>query len=159
MKSDNYKIEDNVYAKDTGVYGKSLFAKRDFKKDEIVFVAFGSIIKDHNLYTIPIANDLFIEPREPEGNLSQYICHSCEPNVGVKKRSIFVAMRDIVKDEEVVMDYAMICDEFPEPAWEGWEGWKCKCGKPTCRGKVKGYYQLTEEEKKKYEGYVSDFLL
>lgn len=36
-----YKIEDNIYAKDTGVYGMSLYAKKDFKKDELVFVAYG----------------------------------------------------------------------------------------------------------------------
>lgn len=159
MKSDSYKIEENIYVKDTGIYGKSLYTKKDFKKDELVFVAFGPIIKDSNFYTIPIAKDLFIEPREPEGNLSQYICHSCEPNVGVKGRTFFVAMKDIKKDEEVTTDYAMICDEFPEPAWKGWDDWKCKCGRKTCRGKVKGYFQLSEEDKLKYKGYVSDFII
>ena len=80
---------------------------------------------------------------------------------------MFVAMNDIKKDEEVTIDYAMIVPEFPEPdqkGWEnwdfsGWDSWKCKCGRETCRGKVKGYLQLTEEEKKKYSGYVSDFII
>jgi hypothetical protein len=75
-------------------------------------------------------------------------------------------MQDIKKDEEVTIDYAMIVLEFPEPGQEGWEnwnfegwdGWKCKCGRETCRGKVKGYMQLTEEEKKKYSGYISEFI-
>ncbi len=163
---DTYKIEDNIYAKETGIYGKSLFAKKDFKKDEMVFVVFGSIISEPNFYTIPISNDLRIEPRVPEDNLCQYICHSCEPNLGVKSRTLFVAMHDIKKDEEVTIDYAMIVPEFPEPGqkgwenwdWKGWDGWKCKCGRETCRGKVKGYTQLTEEEKKKYSGYVSEFI-
>ena len=167
MMPDSYKIEDNIYAKDTGVYGQSLFAKKDFKKDELVFVAFGSITKVPSFYTIPIAKDLNIEPREPAGNLSQYICHSCEPNLGIKNRSMFVAMCDIKKDEEVTIDYAMIVPEFPEPGqrgWEhwdfnGWDGWKCKCGREKCRGKVMGYLQLPDEEKKKYEGYVSEFIL
>ena len=159
MKSASYSIESNIYAKDTGIYGKSLFAKRNFKKGEVVFAASGSIIKESNFYTIPISKELFIEPREPEGNLSQYICHSCEPNLGVKNRTLFVAMRDIQMDEEVTIDYAMIVGEFPEPAWEGWDNWRCKCGRATCRGKVKGYSQLTPEEKKKYDGYVSDFLV
>ncbi len=163
---ETYKIEDNIYAKETGVYGKSLFANRDFKKDEIVFVAFGSIITEPTFYTIPISDVLRIEPRVPEGNLCQYICHSCEPNLGVKNRTLFVAMQDIKKDEEVTIDYAMIVPEFPEPGqkgwknwnFEGWDGWKCKCGRETCKGKVKGYLQLTEEEKKKYSGYVSEFI-
>jgi SET domain-containing protein len=95
----------------------------------------------------------------PEGNLSQYICHSCEPNLGIKERTLFVAMRDIKKGEEVVIDYAMIVPEFPEPAWDGWEDWKCSCGRVSCRGKVKGYNQLSKQEQEKYKGYVSDFLL
>lgn len=156
---ESYKIENNIYAKETGVYGKSLFAKKDFKKDEIVFVAFGSIITEPNFYTIPISKDLSIEPRVPEGNLSQFICHSCEPNLGVKDRSVFVAMNNIEKDEEITIDYAMIVAEFPEPAWEGWDDWKCKCGRKTCRGKVKGYLQLSDDDKKKYLGYVSDFII
>lgn len=163
---ETYRIEDNIYVKDTGVYGKSLFAKKDFKKDELVFIAFGSIITKPNFYTIPISNDLYIEPRVPEENPCQYICHSCEPNLGVKSRTLFVAMRDIKKDEEVTIDYAMIVLEFPEPGqkgwenwdFEGWEGWKCKCGRETCRGKVKGYLQLTKEEQKKYEDYVSEYI-
>lgn len=160
-----YRIEDNIYAKDTGIYGKSLFSKKDFKKNEVVFVAFGPIITEQNFYTIPIAYEpslkrfLSIEPRQPEGNLSQYICHSCEPNLGIKNRTEFVAMRDISKDEEVTMDYAMIVDKFPEPAWEGWDDWKCKCGRKSCRGKVMGYFQLSENDKQKYKGYVSDFIL
>ena len=155
-----YKIEDNIYVKDTGVYGKSLFAKRDFKKDEVVFVASGPITKQDSYYTIPISNDLYIEPREPEGNISQFICHSCEPTVGVKQRSIFVAMKDIKKDEEITTDYAMIVPRFPEE-YKGnlWPGWVCKCGRPNCRGKVLGYLDLPEKDKKKYEGYVSEFIL
>lgn len=160
MKSDNYRIEDNIYTKDTGIYGMSLYANKDFKKDDLVFVAFGSITKKDTFHTIPISDDLYIDPQMPEGNISQYICHSCEPNLGVKERSLFVAMRDIEKDEEVTMDYAMIAPKFPdEYAGEVWPGWKCKCGKSTCRGKVLGYLDLPEEDKKKYEGYVSEYVL
>ncbi len=155
----SYNIEDSIYAKETGVYGKSLFAKKDFKKGEVVFVAFGSITTEPNFYTIPISKDLYIEPRVPEGNLSQYLCHSCEPNLGVKNRSVFVAMCDIKKNEEVTLDYAMIVLEFPEPAWEGWSNWACKCGRKTCKGKVKGYFQLSADEKKKYSGHVSEFII
>lgn len=160
-----YQIENNIYVKDTGIYGKSLFAKRDFKKNELVFVAFGPIITEPNLYTIPIAyeekRDIFlhIEPRKPNGNLSQYICHSCEPNLGIKERTMFVAMQNINRDTEVTIDYAMIIPEFPEPAWKEWKDWKCSCGRKSCRGWVKGYFQLEEFERRKYAGYVSEFIL
>ena len=153
-----YHIEDDIYTKDTGVYGKSLFAKRDFKSGELVFLAYGLIVTSPNLYTIPIDWNLYIEPRVPDGNLCQYVCHSCEPNLGIKHRNMFVAMRDIATDEEVTIDYAMIVYEYrhiiPKDG-----GRVCKCGRKTCRGQFGAFTELTPELKEKYAGYISDFLL
>src|SRR3989338_4766852 len=104
--------ERNIEAKDRIPYGKSLFALRDFKKDEVVFVAYGAIVTKATDYTIPIDWKIFIEPRIPEGNICQYISHSCEPNLGIKQRSLFVAMKDIKKGEEITIDYAMIGYEY-----------------------------------------------
>src|SRR3989344_8805037 len=112
MSGGFYKLEDNIYAKESERYGKSLFAQRDFKKDEVVFVAFGAVVTKPNDYTIPIDWKVFIEPRVPEGNLCQHICHSCEPNLGIKQRSLCVAMRNIKKDEEVTVDYGMLGYEY-----------------------------------------------
>lgn len=150
-----YKIEDNIYSKDTNKYGKSLFAQRNFNKDEIVFVAFGSIVDKATIYTIPISNDLKIDPTVPEGNLSQFICHSCDPNLGVKERTLFVAMRDIKKDEEITIDYAMIGYEYGDEISD--EERICKCGSPICRGKLGCYKELPDEIKEKYKGYISDY--
>lgn len=156
----SYQIEENVYAKETGKYGKSLFAKRNFEKDELVFIAFGPIIKGPTIYTIPLDWGVFIDPTRPSGNLSQYVCHSCAPNLGIKERSLFVAMRDIEKDEEVTIDYAMlvpfgrlyvtVMDE---------EKRKCNCGVLACRGKLGAYDELSPDVKKRYGGYISDFVL
>lgn len=152
-----YKIEHNIYVKDTGKYGKSLFAVRDFKKDEIVFVAFGPLIKHATQYTIPVSDDLKIDPTIPEGNLCQHICHSCEPNLGIKDRTLFVAMRDIKKDEEVRIDYAMIGYEYGDEITD--EERMCKCGSKLCRGKMGCYKELPKEIREKYKGYISNFLL
>lgn len=152
-----YKIEDNIYAKETGKYGKSLFASRDFKKDELVFVAFGALIEKQNTYTIPIDWKLFIEPRIPEMNLCQYLCHSCDPNLGVRERSLFVAMRDIKKDEEIAIDYAMIGYEYGDELTN--EERTCKCNSTLCRGVLGSYKELSAELKEKYKSYISDYLL
>ena len=153
----NYKIENNIYVKETGKYGKSLFAVRDFKKDELVFVAFGPLVVEASLYTIPINKDLKIDPTQPEGNISQYICHSCDPNLGIKNRTCFVAFKDIAKDEEVTIDYAMIGYEYGGEIAE--QGRGCNCGFEICRGKFGCYKELPEELKVKYKGYISDYLL
>ncbi len=152
-----YKIENNIYVKETGIYGKSLFASRDFKKDEIVFIAFGPLVTNATAYTIPISEDLKIEPTQPEGNICQFICHSCEPNMGIKDRTCFVAMRNIKKDEEVFIDYAMIGYEYGNEIDE--KERKCKCGTPTCRGKLGCYKELPENIREKYAGYISDYLI
>ena len=103
---------EHLDVKETGEKGKSLFAKHDFKKDDTVFVAFGKIVSYPTDYTIPIDENLKIEPRDP-GSLAQFICHSCEPNVGIKDRTVFVAMRDILKGEEILTSYAPISSEYP----------------------------------------------
>lgn len=152
-----YRIENNIYTKETGSYGKSLFAARDFKKYEVVFVVFGPLVTVATSYTIPIDDNLKINPRVPEENLCQFICHSCEPNLGIKNRTCFVAMRDIKKNEEVCIDYAMIGYEYGNEITD--EERICKCGAATCRGKMGCYKELPSELKEKYKGYVSDYLL
>ncbi len=157
MKSDNYRIEDSIYTKDTGKYGKSLFAKRDFLKDELVFIAYGPLVTTATLYTIPVSAELKIDPTQPEGNLSQYICHSCDPNLGIKNRTCFVAFKDIKRDEEITIDYAMIGYEYADEIAE--TGRTCMCGSPICRGKWGCYKELSNELKEKYKGYLSEWLV
>jgi hypothetical protein len=152
-----YRIEDNIYAKETGDYGKSLYAKRDFKKDELVFVAFGPLVSEATDYTIPIDHTLKIEPREPEGNLCQYICHSCEPNVGIKSRTCFVAMRDIKQDEEAVTHYGFLGYDFGDEL--PIEKRACKCCSASCKGIMRGYKDLTTQEREQWKEYISDYLL
>jgi len=159
-----YDIHENIEVKESPGKGKSLFAKRDFKKDEIVFVAFGKIVDYHTDYTIPIDHDLMIEPRTPEGNLVQYICHSCEPNVGIQDRSLFVAMRDIAQGEEIVTNYAFLGYEFGKEMNEDGQGRKafdrtCRCGTKSCKGTMQAYKDLDPEEREKHRNYISDYLL
>lgn len=152
-----YKIEDNIYAEKTDLYGMSLFAKRSFKKDELVFVAYGPIVKIPTLYTIPISASLKIDPTRPDGNFSQYICHSCNPNLGIKERTCFVAFKDIEVGEEITIDYAMIGYDYGEELLDG--GRTCSCGHPECRGKWGCYKELPMDIREKYKGYISDYLL
>jgi SET domain-containing protein len=100
---------------------------------------------------------LKIDPTIPEGNLSQYICHSCDPNLGIKNRTCFVAFKNIKKDEEVTIDYGMIGYEYTDEISE--TGRECNCGSSICRGKWGCYKELTIELREKYKGYISDYLV
>ena len=57
--------------------------------------------------------------------------HSCEPNCGFLGNVILVTIRDIAAGEELTFDYAMSdgCD---------YDEFECRCGQPSCRGKVTG---------------------
>ena|SRR6266567_1433505 len=161
---DMYNILDHIEVHETSTHGKSLFAKHAFKKDDIVFVASGKIVNYPTQYTIPIDQNLFIEPRTPKGNPVQYICHSCDPNLGIKSSTLFVAMRNIKAGEELFVHYGFLGYEFgKEMSEDGKETVKfdltCHCGASNCVGRFRGHKEFTLEERTKWKGYISDYLL
>ncbi len=101
---------------------------------------------------IQVTDDLFIgptTPKEREGGM-MHLNHSCEPNLGVAGQIVFVALRDIVKDEELTFDYAMTDDEPYEM--------RCNCGATNCRGVVTGRDWMKKEVQQQYDGYFSWFI-
>ncbi|MCZ6503471.1 MAG: SET domain-containing protein-lysine N-methyltransferase [Gammaproteobacteria bacterium] len=83
--------------------------------------------------------------------------HSCDPNCGIRVNETgahdFVAIRNISINEEIVFDYAMRnygVDYFPK---------QCMCGSKRCRGRITGWKDLPDEQKKEYEGLVAPYLL
>ena len=89
--------------------------------------------------------------RDSQG-IARLINHSCEPNCGIKKLFNVVAMRDIVKGEEITWDYDMTEDN---------KNWRmnCLCGTPSCRKIIGSYKNMPEEVREKYKGYISEWLL
>ncbi len=148
--------KQNVYIKQTKNKGKSIFAKKPFKKKEFIFLVAGPIVTKGTIYTIPIESDLFIDP-VPVDNFGRYLNHCCYPNVGIKQRTMVVAFKDIKKDEEICIDYAMIVDEYGKEMTP--KNIICKCGSKNCRGELGSWFKLPENIKKKYKGFVSDYLL
>jgi uncharacterized protein len=146
-------MEDRVYSKDIKTKGKSLFAKNEIKKGEIALIIKGEIVNKPTIYTIPIEKDKFID----DSNLGRYLCHSCNPNCGIKDKTKIVAMRDIKKDEEITIDYAMIVSRYENEMTN--ENRICKCGEDNCRGELGEYSKLSSNLKKKYKGFISEYLL
>ena len=153
----------NVEVKNTAAgAGESLFAKRPFKKGEIVFVVSGRVVNYATDYTIPIDHDLKVEPRIP-GNEAQFLNHSCEPNIGINHRTLLVAMRDIAEGEEVVTNYAFLGYEYGhEKTIDGSEkkvfDMTCRCGAKKCTGVLQCYKYMTPDDRATYKEYVSDYL-
>ena len=150
----NY-IEQNIYIKEKSGKGKTLYASRNIKKDEVIMEISGPIVKKPTIFTIPVDYDLFIDPVSVE-NPAKYLCHDCEPSAGIQNKTLLVAFRDIMKDEEIAIDYAMIVYDYRSEMTP--ENRVCHCGRLSCRGKLGSWKELPEEHRQKYQGYVSDYL-
>jgi hypothetical protein len=146
-------MQNNVSVIESGKYGKTIVANRSFLKDEIVFEISGQTTNMPTIHTIPIDFGVYID----DISVGQYLCHSCDPNSGIKDKTNVVAMRNIAKGEEITIDYAMIVPEYGSEMTH--ENRVCKCGTKSCRGKLGSYNELSDELKEKYKGYISDYLI
>lgn len=112
-----------------------LFALRDFKKGESLYLLKkGRIVNYNEIQNLSKQEKMHLdqvgenkyEIIEPPGC---YINHSCEPNTEERNRTGY-AVRDIKKDEEIMIDYDKIA-YLEKP-------FKCHCGFKNCRGFVRG---------------------
>lgn len=81
---------------------------------------------------------------------ARYANHSCEPNCGIRNLFQIVAMRDIPPGEEITWDYAMTEND-------DWQ-FACLCGTPSCRGIISGFKDLPVECRRRYSGFISEWL-
>jgi len=147
-------LKDRIYIRKSEKYGKTLVASKNFVKGEFIFLIAGPIVTKGTIYTIPIAKGLWIDPLDNHG---KYLNHSCNPNAGIKQRTTVIAFKDIKKDEEITIDYAMIVKKYGDEMTP--ENIICRCGNENCRGKLGSWEELPENIKQKYKGFVSDYLL
>ena len=140
--------------------GRGIFARRNLKKGEVLFIIKGKIVPlkindqtDSALLpnAIGIEEGVWIDPY-PE-NALHFLNHSCEPNVGIKGKVTVVALKNIAKDEQVTIDYSITeGDRF-------WTlGGRCQCGGKKCRGKIRSIQYLPKEIYQRYLPFVPAFL-
>ena len=129
-------------------HGKGVFATSPIKKGQKIIdfrgrpVASSSLAKEskrgRNILVDPfqVGDDRFILLEGP----SLYFNHSCNPNAGFKGKTRLVALRNIPAGNEIFYDYSTV--------W--FEGMKCKCGSPNCRGYIGSFLSLPKGTQKKY---------
>ena len=154
-RSPKIEISDNTLA------GRGVVAIADIARDEIVAIKAGNIITRAELeratldagdMALQIDDDFYIAPRTPEeiDDMSVFINHSCDPNVGFRGQVVYVAMRDIAAGEELCHDYSMErSDDY---------SLDCHCGSPLCRGKVTGQDWKLPELQQRYGDYFSIYI-
>ncbi len=143
-----------VVVRDAAGRGKGLFASAIIKKDEVVAVFDGAIYdrdwEDWNddLYNHVIQFEQW-RWRDSKG-VARLINHSCDPNCGIRDLFKIVAMRDIAPGEEITWDYEMT----ENYQWR----MKCRCGSPQCRKVIGAYRRMPPAVRRKYRGYISEWL-
>lgn len=144
--------------------GRGIFARRDFRPEDVIFQVVGKRIEcneDDDLdektrnNTYRFDADTFISPA---GRLGDFLNHSCEPSAKVIKKNnrlFIVTARPIAKGEEVAIDYSTITAS--DDVWE----MQCNCGTKSCRGTIQRFRSLPRATRKDYlsRGLVPDHVL
>jgi hypothetical protein len=141
--------------------GRGIVAIADICKDEIVAIKAGNIITRAEIeqataaagdMALQIDDDFYLAPitSADVDDMSVFINHSCDPNVGFRGQVVYVAMRDIQAGEELCHDYSMErSDDYVLD---------CHCGSPLCRGKVTGQDWMLPELQQRYGDYFSLYI-
>ena len=150
-----------IEVRDDTLSGRGVVAIDNIAKDEIVAIKAGRIVNARQLVKISaevgdlalqIDDDFYLTPGHTAeiDDMSVFINHSCDPNVGFRGQVVYVAMRDIKAEEELFHDYSMerSDDYFLE----------CHCGSPLCRHQVTGQDWQLPELQERYGRYFSIYL-
>jgi uncharacterized protein len=148
-------VSDAARVRSGGPLGRGVFATAPIAAGETVVVFGGAVMGREQFDAMPgaqsvqIDEDLFLV--SPGSDFGDQMNHSCEPNCGFLGNVILVTMRDIAAGEELTFDYAMSdgCD---------YDEFECRCGRPTCRGKVTGNDWMVPALQRRYRGWFSPYL-
>ncbi len=153
---------DGVEVRSSIIHGKGLYSKRLFERGSDILRIGGCLFhisERRSGYvmpstTTPVSEQVIMAERvRGSKDYSDYLNHSCDPNIGFRDAISIVAIRDIPAGEELVIDYAF---------WECDSAWKlktvCNCGSRNCRQNVTGEnWQLVKPTDECYR-YFSPFL-
>ncbi len=142
-----------------------VFCKKDVKKGTVLFSVLGPVQEHPTKYSFALDLHRHIEPKRNDGSsdFGHYLNHSCDPNVFMRPhvadsdhpRVDAIARRDITAGEELTFDYATL--EYEVTIANA----VCKCNAVSCREKIQGFKDLSEEDVEKYhsEGIIPAHLL
>lgn len=155
-------VDPRIEVKPSRLGGMGMFATTHIKEGETVVIWGGALFTeaeiaagkakpgsvaavDEGVYLAGTADKI--------GDLSDYMNHSCDPNVWMSDAVTLVARRDIAAGEELTADYAL---------WEADEEWivpwECNCGAPDCRKRITGKDWRLKTLQERYKGHFSPFI-
>jgi len=161
-------IDPRIEIKSSPLHGKGMFAAAPIKEGEVAVIwgllktytnredaekaAANGRAKGKSIYIEQIDEDLFsVEERGDDP--SYFMNHSCDPNLWMKDEVTLIARRDIKRDEELTLDYALA-----EPDEDFVASWKCACGCPLCRKRYTGKDWRTLELQERYHDHFTPLI-
>jgi hypothetical protein len=155
LSSDNESLE----VRPNGELGLGVFAIDDIPIGSRIAVFTGERYQSDTALGLPaLMRDHAIQVGETEyvfgyKGLAHRVCHSCDPNCGIRKLTEIFAVRHIAAGEQITWDYR--CSEN-----SNWVLDKCLCGTERCTGTVKNHDSLPKTVKAEYfaKGMVSDWI-
>jgi uncharacterized protein len=158
-------MNSDLEVRETGKYGKGVFAKKDIKKGELLAIFGGYIFRiDETVdelvgdYSLQIDEKFVIGSNFKEDidiDLTNFFNHNCNPNSGFKGQIFLVSMKKINSNSEITFDYSMVLHKAI-----GVDKYilKCSCNSKKCRKIITEDDWKIKELQKKYNGYFQWFL-
>lgn len=142
------------------IHGFGFFAIKPIHKGEVVAVKKGHSLTREQIKKlgmrshdyIQIDDNLYVghNSKKEFNDTEVFINHSCNPNTGFKNNLSVIAIKDIKKGEEIVIDYAMFYD--------GDQNMRCNCGSSNCRKVITGKDWKKAALQKRYKGFFTPFI-
>jgi RimJ/RimL family protein N-acetyltransferase len=133
-----------VEVRQAGAAGYTTFAKVDIAEGTVLWDVKGIALPFPTVYTLCVAEGVHVLFNCD----AQCLGHSCDPNVRIVVPSLaapspqfsVVVTRAIPAGEIIAFDYLTT-------EWDMNEPFECACGAANCRGKVEGFFHLSETAK------------
>ena len=162
-------IDPRIEIRSSPVHGKGMFAATPIKAGKVVNIWGGTLLltaddiaglkaqqwRDRGAVWSTIGEGLYLARflDQDEQDPTDYINHSCDPNVWMRDEVTLEARRDIAVGEELTIDYAMLEGD------EDWvPQWTCRCGSDRCRGRFTGKDWRRRDLQERYRDHFSPFI-
>ena len=148
-----------VVVKQNGKLGLGVFAAEDIPAGTRIAVFTGERYQSATALGLPdVMRDHAIQIGAQEyvfgyKGLAHRLCHSCDPNCGIRNLTEIFAVREVMAGEELTWDYR--CSEN-----SNWVLETCLCGADRCTGTVANFDSLPPDMKSEYLSklMVSDWI-
>lgn len=153
-----YQMPHSIALLRTPDKGTGLVARTDMAAGAEVFRFVGRLVPagQQTAMALQVGEDMFLESTAGfDNNLN----HSCAPNCYVKFGATpddvtLVARTDIKAGEELSFDYNTTEEDLVAQGC----AFQCRCGAANCRGEIRGFRYLSEQQKREISDYLSPYL-